>query len=189
MSKTGKIWAAGVVVVAIVSIGFAVYQSELKKQQRMVEARMQVDTAIWQFNNKDYEAALQTLRAIPEDIPEDWRALYYQGAALVQLQKYDEAVVVLEEAWRLNQTEEDIPFALAVAYFKLGNLQLAKGYFHAVLQLNPENADAKGLMDIMARLERMQPGATGEEGALVSEPESNDDALRPGSKSQTLTDE
>ena len=50
-------------------------------------------------------------------------------------------------------------FALGVAYFKLGNLALSKAYFAAVLQINPGNEEAKGLMDIMARLERQSNAA------------------------------
>ena len=145
---------------AIITIVFGLYQYEVKRQQQIDEARVQVEIGIMQFKQKDYQGALQTLRATPAVGMQDWRSPYYQGASLVQLKNYEEAVVALEEAWSLNQTDERIPFALAVAYFKLGNLSLAKGYFHAVLKLNPENADAKGLMDIMANLERNQPGET-----------------------------
>ena len=189
MSKTGKIWAVAIGLAVIISVVFGVYQYEEKRQQQVAEARNQIDTGIWYFNQKDYETALKTLRAIPQDIVQDWRNPYYQGAALIQLKNYDEAVVALEEAWRLNQAEEDIPFALAVAYFKLGNLQLSKGYFHAVLQINPEHADAKGLMDIVASIERMQPGATGSENSPESATDSEREAENPNANSPTLTSE
>ena len=159
MRNKGKFWAAGIGLPAIIAIVFGVYQYEVKRQQQIDEARTQVEIGIMLFKQKDYQGALDTLRATPDVGIQDWRNLYYQGASLVQLKNYEEAVVALEEAWSLNQAEEDIPFALAVAYFKLGNLALAKSYFHAVIKLNPENADAKGLMDIMANLERIQPGA------------------------------
>ena len=160
MRNKGKIWAGGIGLAAIIAMVFGVYQYEVKRQQQIDEARAQVEIGIMQFKQKDYQGALQTLRAIPEVGIQDWRIPYYRGVSLVQLNNYEEAVVALEEAWSLNQADEDIPFALAVAYFKLGNLSLAKSYFHAVTKLNPENADAKGLMDIMANLERIQPGET-----------------------------
>jgi Flp pilus assembly protein TadD len=188
MSRAGKIGLAGIGLLVIVSVVFGVYRYELTRQEQVAEARVQLETGIWQFNNKDYEAALQTLRAIPKGTVEDWRKLYYEGAALVQLRNYEEATAVLEEAWSLNQTEEDIPFALAVAYFKQGNLQLAKGYFHAVIQINPQNADAKGLMDIMASLERMQPGAAETETPAESAEETGSEEVAPEVDSPALTD-
>ena len=36
----------------------------------------------------------------------------------------------------------------------MGNLKLARGYFASVLAINPNDEQAKGLMDIMAKLER-----------------------------------
>jgi hypothetical protein len=50
-----------------------------------------------------------------------------------------------------------------VAYFKLGNLKLAKGYFASVLEINPNDEQAKGLMDIMAKLERNSVAEADEE--------------------------
>ena len=44
--------------------------------------------------------------------------------------------------------------ALGVAYFKLGNLKLSKGYYASILEIDPGDEEARGLMDIMAKLER-----------------------------------
>jgi Flp pilus assembly protein TadD len=172
MRNKGKIWAAGIGLAAIIAIVFGVYKYEVNRQQQIDEARTQVEIGILLFKQKDYQGALETLRATPTVGIPDWRNLYYQGASLVQLKKYEEAVVALEEAWSLNQADERIPFALAVAYFKLGNLALSKSYFHAVIKLNPENADAKGLMDIVANLERIQPG---ESAADVTPPDESNE--------------
>ena len=64
----------------------------------------------------------------------------------------------------MNPGEADIPFALGVAYFKLGNLALAKGYFASVVEIDPGHEEARGLVDAMANLERMQPDKTEETG-------------------------
>jgi hypothetical protein len=47
-------------------------------------------------------------------------------------------------------------------YYKLGNLSLSKAYFASVLKIDPGHEEAKGLMDIMAGLERIQPDASQE---------------------------
>ena len=95
------------------------------------------------------------------------------GSALVQLKEFESAVRQLEKAHLLNSEEKNILFALGVTYYKLGNLSLSKAYFAAVLELDPGNEEAKGLMDIMANLERIQPGVAKTE----QEPESKNDNL------------
>ncbi len=159
MTKSPKLLVAlGVVLVAVVVVGG--YQYRVEQQQQREEALVLIETGITQFKQQQFESAVEALRSIPEGVIEDWRLPYYQGASLVQLKDFEAAAVLLEEAWSLNNTEEGIPFALAITYFKLGNLGLSKSYFHSVLEINPDNADAKGLMDIMANLERNQPGET-----------------------------
>jgi len=148
----------GIALIAAVVTGG--YQYRVEQQRQGEEALALFETGVAQFNQKQYEAAAKTLRSIPEGTIQDWRPHYYLGATLVQLKDYTAAVVSLEEAFSLNEEEESIAFALGVAYFKMGNLGLSKSYFHATLQINPDNADAKGLMDIMANLERNQPGET-----------------------------
>lgn len=159
MTKMRKLIFSAVGLALIAAVVAGVYQNRLERQRQGEEALALIETGIAQFRQNQYESAVETLRSIPEGTIRDWRPHYYLGAALVQLRDYEAAVVSLEEAFRLNEQEESIAFALGVANFKLGNLGLSKGYFHAALQINPENADAKGLMDIMANLERRQPAA------------------------------
>ena len=76
----------------------------------------------------------------------------------MMLKDYEPAVIHLEQALTLDNKNIAILYALGVAYFKLGNLKLARGYFASVLEINPNDEQAKGLMDIMAKLER-NPGS------------------------------
>ena len=92
MRNKGKFWAAGIGLPAIIAIVFGVYQYEVKRQQQIDEARTQVEIGIMQFKQKDYEGALQTLRATPEVGIQDWRNPYYQGVSLVQLNNYETTV-------------------------------------------------------------------------------------------------
>lgn len=159
MTKTRKLIFSAVALVFLAAVVVGFYRYQLERQRQGEEALALIEAGIAQFQQNQYESAVETFRSIPEGATKDWRPPYYVGAALIQLRDFEAAVVSLEEALSLNDEEERIPFALGVAYFKLGELSLSKGYFHAVLKINPNNADAKGLMDIMANLERNQPPA------------------------------
>ena len=139
MTKTRKLFFSAVGLALIAAVVAGIYQYQLERQRQSEEALALTETGIAQFQQNQYESAVETLRSIPEGTIRDWRPHYYLGAALVQLRDYEAAVASLEEAFRLNEQEESIAFALGVAYFKLGNLGLSKGYFHAALQINPEN--------------------------------------------------
>ena len=83
---------------------------------------------IGHFDRKEYDLALEVLQQVPDGLPESAQAIEPRNTGVL--------------------------YALGVAYYKLGNLAVAKGYFGAVLEINPNDEQAKGLMDIMARLER-----------------------------------
>lgn len=167
MTNQGKIsrkWFIAVIglvlVAAVVASGY-VYR--VQQHRETIERQALASEGIAQFRNEQYEKSLQTLRRIPEDSNKDWRVPYYIGSALIQLKQYELAVVQLEKAHSLNTNDQNIPFALGVTYYKLGNLSLSKAYFSTVLKIDPTNDEAKGLMDIMANLERNQPAADPQE--------------------------
>lgn len=106
------------------------------------------------FESKEYELALEVLRQVPEDDALSSQARYYEGSSYMMLKDYEAAAASLESALVHDPQDTGVLYALGVAYYKLGNLDVAKGYFGAVLAINPNDAHAKGLMDIMAKLER-----------------------------------
>jgi tetratricopeptide (TPR) repeat protein len=156
-SRFGKLLIASIALVLVAVTIAATYLYRVEQEKKVAGALLLMDQGITQFKQKQYETALETLRSIPQSVVEDWRIPYYTGATLVKLKDYESAAVSLEEALILNGKEKDIPFALGVVYFKLGNLSLSKSYFHSVLEIDPGHEEAKGLMDIMAKLERQQP--------------------------------
>ena len=109
---------------------------------------------IGHFERKEYDLALEVLQQVPDGQPESAQARYYEGSSQMMLQDYEAAVASLESALALEPRNTGVLYALGVAYYKLGNLAVAKGYFGAVLEINPNDEQAKGLMDIMAKLER-----------------------------------
>ena len=161
MSRNLLVASIGLVLVAVVVAANYVYRIE---QQRQVgDVHLLVDEGIAQFRAEQYELSLQTLGSIPEDSVEDWHIPYYMGTALIKLKDYQPAAVQLEKALVLNGKEKNILFALGVVYYKLGKLSLSKAYFALVLEIDPGHEEAKGLMDIMANLERIQPGVANPE--------------------------
>jgi len=157
MSKARKLLVGAVSLVLITAAGTAAYWHYIERLQQAEAATVLLEEGIAQFHQEQYETALDTLRGIPRGAVEDWRIPYYTGTTFIKLQDYESAAASLEEALALNSSEADIPFALGVVYYKLGNLALSKSYFHSVLEIEPGNEEALGLMDIMAKLERQQP--------------------------------
>ena len=98
------------------------------------------------------------------DARQEARTLYDQGSEHIQLKDYEAALESLEQAHILNPEDTGTLFALGVVYYKLGNLKLAKSYFASVLEINPNDEQAKGLMDMMAKLERQTEAARISEG-------------------------
>jgi tetratricopeptide (TPR) repeat protein len=160
-NRTWLVVSLGVIVVALVIGANSIYRIEQRRQLGDVHAL--IDEGIAQFRAEQYELSAQTLGSIPEDLIEDWHIPYYLGSALIQLKDYEKGAARLEEALALNPTDKNALFALGVAYYKLGNLSLSKAYFASVLEIDPSHEEAKGLMDIMASLERYQTEGDGEQ--------------------------
>jgi len=116
------------------------------------------------FERKEYGLAIEVLQQVPAGSAEKGQALYYQGSSQMMLNDFEGAMINLEQALALNNQDTGALYALGVTSFKLGNLKLAKGYFAAVLAINPNDEQAKGLLDIMAGLERTSAAESDEEG-------------------------
>ena len=146
--------ASGVLVVALAIVFGVVLPDRAAEQRQLAETHAQIREGIAQFRAEQYELSVQTLGNIPEERVDDWHVPYYLGSALVQLKDYENGAARLEEALALNPRNVNILFALGVAYFKLGKLGLSKAYFASVIEIDPNHEEARGLMDIMAKLER-----------------------------------
>lgn len=144
----------GILVLALAIVFGVVLPERAEKQRQLAEMHAQIREGIAQFRAEQFELSAQTLGSIPEDRIDDWHVPYYLGSALVQLKDYENGAAHLEQALTLDPRNENILFALGVAYFKLGNLALSKAYFATVIEIDPTHEEARGLMDIMARLER-----------------------------------
>ena len=153
-NRNRALLVVGVVVLVLAVVFGVVLPDRAEEQRQLAETHAQIRKGIEQFRAEQYELSAETLGSIPAERVDDWHVPYYLGSALVQLKDYENGAARLEEALALNPQNENILFALGVAYFKLGNLGLSKAYFASVIEINPGNEEARGLMDIMAKLER-----------------------------------
>ena len=143
---------AGALLVLFTVLWFFVLQPE--KEAISFQAAELLADGIGHFERKEYDLALEVLRQVPTGQVETARARYYEGSSQMMLKDYESATVPLEQALVLNPRDTGTLYALGVVSYKLGNVKLAKGYFASVLEINPNDEQAKGLYDIMARLER-----------------------------------
>ena len=140
----------------VLAVASLFYLQRTGPKESLREA-MLLESGIALFRENKYQESFEVLSGVAPGSPQEWRAKYYQGSALIMLKNHESAVGYLEQAFALNGGETRIMHALGVAYYKLGNLKMAKGYFAAVLEVDPNDEEAKGLMDIMTGLERTQP--------------------------------
>ena len=157
-----------IIIAGLLALGVVVAVWILGPQSQDTQAGQQAEQAladgIARFESKDYAGALDVLAQVASDSPQAAKARYYEGSAYLMLKDYESAAERLEESRALEPDDMGTLYALGVVYYKLGNLALAKAYFAAVLEINPNDEQAKGLMDIMAKLERQsEPGADAEE--------------------------
>lgn len=152
-----KLLVVALAVALAAAWGFQAYGAKQEEVRR--QAEMSLNEGIDLFRAREFEKALEVFERIPEGVLDDWHFPYYEATAQVMLKNYQAAAPLLEEALTLNPEETKIMFQLGVVYFKLGNLSLSKGYFASVLEIDPTNEDARGLMDVMSNLEQNQTGA------------------------------
>jgi tetratricopeptide (TPR) repeat protein len=163
MKNHRLIFIAVAVLVFLLAVAGLLHLYNTGQQEAKQRAIASLDHGIALFREKKYAESLEELQSIPDGVIKDWHLPYYTATAHVMLKDYQAAAPILEEALALNPQETRILFELGVVYFKLGKLNLSKSYFASVVEIDPSNEEARGLMDIMAKLERQQPGATLEE--------------------------
>lgn len=162
MTKTGTILlAVGTVVVLAVATWWLT--DNFNQSSEDDNFGQSIETGVTLFNEKKYAEAIEIFEDVQPGHPQEWYSLYYLGSAYIMQKNYPAAAEHLELALSLNPGNTKIMHALGVTYFKLGNLKLSKAYFASVLEIDPQDAEARGLMDIMANLERQQAGASQDE--------------------------
>jgi tetratricopeptide (TPR) repeat protein len=157
MTKSGPILFVALAFVLALATGGLFHLYNTGQQETRAQATASLDSGITLFREKKYAESLAELQSIPDGVIQDWHLPYYTASAHLMLRDYQSSVPELEKALVLNPQEPLILFELGVVYYKLGKPGLSKGYFASVVEIDPTHEEAKGLMDIMANLERQQP--------------------------------
>lgn len=173
MNKSKSVVLAGLgLVVAATAAYWLLVEQPARRTAAVRAEHALLDSGIQLYKDKRFAEAAQTLSRIPDTSAYAAEARYHRGNAYIMLKDYAAAAQQLEQALALDQHNANVSFALGVTYFKLGELALARAYFASVLEMPAETdedralrEEAKGLMDIMARLERQQAQAPSQETA------------------------
>ena len=96
-----------------------------------------IDRGILEYDEKNFQAALENFQRAVELEPEDPNARYFAGLALIALDRFDEAVTHLSRGRVLDPNDLDIAFALGVALFNRGAYDEALPHFQAVAVKEP----------------------------------------------------
>ena len=159
------------ILAAAIAAVWAVWQSQVRQKERVALQRQAIEQGITLYRQAMYQDAMRAFESVPENTGGDWRLPYYQGATAVRLKDYHRAAHLLETAAALNREDAEVLYLLGVVYYKLGNLELAEGYFTAALELDPAHEQARGLLQVMVNLQQRQPGEADEVQAPVNRPE------------------
>lgn len=162
MTRSGLTLLAVATLVGVLAMGWF-FTRDSDQENLPGNKAISIESGVTLFNEKKYIEAIEIFENVQPGHPQEWYSLYYLGSSYIMLKDYPAAAEHLELALSLNPINTQIMHALGVTYFKLGNLKLSKAYFASVLEINPEDAEARGLMDIMANLERQQSGASQDE--------------------------
>ncbi len=114
---------------------------------KALSSQEQLDVAITQIQNYEYEAALSTLEAAVEAGEDAQMVARCRGIAHAGLTNYEDAVACYLEALSysslfVEDMDFDLNYYLADAYEKMGNRDEAKEVYSAILALRPQEVNA-----------------------------------------------
>ena len=108
------------------------------------------------FQKRDYSQAIREFNEVFNDDPENTQArqnliaVYHKyGQVLDNQRRYDQAITQLERGLALAPAHINLRLSLAYAYEHAKDFDSARGAFEAILELEPDNAQAKaGLVNL-----------------------------------------
>lgn len=112
-----------------------------------------LERATEEYKSGDYTAAIRDYRQVLRMRPNMYVAKVDLGAALSDIGKYDDAIVLFKDALLSSRDKKPVLMNLALAYFRKGELALARERMEEVHRLDPKDEKASLLLgDIDLRL-------------------------------------
>lgn len=121
--------------VAIVSVALLLGPTVIRAQDP--ESDVYVARGILEYDEKNYEAALQAFSLALRLDPDNVDALYYSGLVRIVQEQYAEAAKSLEQARTKDPSDRNIAFHLGLAYFSQGDSDRADPLFLEVYAAEP----------------------------------------------------
>lgn len=90
-------------------------------------------------------------------VPHEWYAHFQRGNTLFQHGAFARAAQEYAEAARLNSKRPEIQFNLALAYIKMGNIELARAALKKALAVSPGFQEARKLLLQLETVENLLP--------------------------------
>lgn len=101
---------------------------------------------------QEINKALEYLENAVKLQEENARFKYVYAIALNTAGKNDEAITLLNKAYHLSPNDIEILFALATMYRDIGDIPRSQDYTERILELQPENQQARALLESLQRL-------------------------------------
>jgi GWxTD domain-containing protein len=102
--------------------------------------------ATFLVKGKRFAEALALLERIQDDAKLKFQYQLLKGRSLAGLERYDEAILSLQEGNAIYDSDAGLLAVLGTCYYKTGNKQRALAALKASFRLNPEQADVKALI-------------------------------------------
>jgi tetratricopeptide (TPR) repeat protein len=122
----------------------ALYLEVLKKRPDF--PRIHYKLGLIAITNRNYDAAIEHMKAELAQNVSDSLAWHYLGEALAKLEKHDDAVEALQRAIWLNSTSVRSYVALGQVYSDQGKFAIAESSLKRALAIEPQNYQANYLL-------------------------------------------
>lgn len=133
------------------------YESETNDKaiiafQKCIELNYKLDTCYYKQGVSyvglgDYKTGIEKLEAALKINPKYYKACFNIGAVYAQIQAYQKSVEYYQKAAILNPKDDKVYYGIAAGYFVLGQLKDAETNCLMALKLDPNNFNAKTLLD------------------------------------------
>lgn len=103
------------------------------------------------LRHEKYEEVLQLLERIKDNSDFRFQYFLFRGRALMGLNRYDEALIQLQEGNKIYDSDTNLLNSLGVCYQKTGQIKKALEVFKASLRLNTEQKEIKKIIEELER--------------------------------------
>jgi tetratricopeptide (TPR) repeat protein len=96
---------------------------------------------------KEFEDAIEWYTKAIEELPDFYEAIDNRAFTLMDLARWNEAIVNFEESLRVEPKNLAAVFSIGECYFKLGEYEKAVVQFRAALEIQPDDRNSKEWLD------------------------------------------